>query len=66
MCSSFHVHTALIKHLLMSFFPSLLDKAAFLYGKKLEITGQTNQLVTKGRGGPKCKDALLSIVVNRN
>ncbi len=43
-----------------------LAKAAFLYGKRLESTGQTNQLITGGRGGPKCKDALLSVVVNRN
>lgn len=41
-------------------------KAAFLYGKKLDSTGQTNQLVTEGRGGPKCKDALLSLVISRN
>ena len=42
------------------------SKAAFLYGKKLDSTGQTNQLVTEGRGGPKCKDALLSLVISRN
>lgn len=42
------------------------DEAGFLFGKKLDSTGQTGGQVTNGPGGPKCKDALLSVVVNRN
>jgi len=41
------------------------DEAGFLFGKRLSRTGQTGQLVTSGRGGSTCKDALLSIIVNR-
>mmetsp|Transcript_23860 Transcript_23860/g.48239 ORF Transcript_23860/g.48239 Transcript_23860/m.48239 type:complete len:363 (-) Transcript_23860:144-1232(-) len=41
------------------------DEAGFLYGKLLESTGMTGEIVSRGPGGPKCKDALLSVVVNR-
>ena len=42
------------------------DEAGFLFGKLLSETGQTREQVTNGPGGPKCKDALLSVVVNRD
>lgn len=42
------------------------DEAGFLFGRVLDKTGQTGRLVTEGVGGPKCKDALLSVVVNRD
>lgn len=42
------------------------DEAGFLFGKELDKSGQTGRLVTGGVGGPKCKDALLSVVVNRD
>merc|ERR1712194_967675 len=41
------------------------DEAGFLFGKRLESGGNTGKQTTRGDGGPKCKDALLSIVVNR-
>jgi len=44
---------------------SYLSKAGFLYGEELDHTGETGKSVTGGRGGPHCKDALLSVVVNR-
>lgn len=47
-------------------FTNSYDEAGFLFGKKLNQTGQTGELLTGGPGGPKCKDALLSVVVNRN
>lgn len=42
-----------------------IDEAGFLFGKRLSSTGQTGQQVTSGRGGSTCKDAMLSIIVNR-
>jgi hypothetical protein len=41
-------------------------KAGFLFGERLDRTGQTGKLITGGPGGSKCKDDLLSVVVNRN
>lgn len=46
-------------------FTKSFDEAGFLYGKRLQRGGNTGEQTTKGDGGPKCKDALLSIVVNR-
>ena len=40
-------------------------KAGFLLGERLSRTGQAGKLITGGLGGSKCKDALLSVVVNR-
>ena len=45
---------------------SQLTKAGFLFGERLDHTGQTGKLITGGPGGSACKDALLSVVVNRN
>ncbi|KAL3797058.1 hypothetical protein ACHAW5_009644 [Stephanodiscus triporus] len=42
------------------------DEAGFLFGERLDHTGQTGKLITGGPGGSMCKDALLSVVVNRN
>ena len=42
-----------------------LPKAGFLYGEELDQTEPTGIIRTGGRGGPSCKDALLSVVVNR-
>lgn len=42
------------------------DEAGFLFGKKLNESGNTGKLITGGPGGPKCKDAMLSVIVNRN
>ena len=42
-----------------------LSKTGFLYGEELDQTGETGRLTTSGRGGHLCKDALLSVVVNR-
>ena len=41
------------------------DDAGFLYGKRIEQTGFTGELTTEGTGRSACKDALLSVVVNR-
>lgn len=41
------------------------EDTGFLYGEELDQTGETGRLRTKGRGGQLCKDALLSVVVNR-
>jgi hypothetical protein len=49
----------------MFFFRINLSKAGFLYGEELDRTGETGASVTGGQGGPNCKDALLSVVVNR-
>ncbi|KAK1743622.1 hypothetical protein QTG54_005219 [Skeletonema marinoi] len=46
-------------------FTNSVDEAGFLFGKRLEETGMSGKLITGGRGGPKCKDALVSLVVNR-
>ena len=46
-------------------FTKSVDEAGFLFGKKLDKDGQTGELITGGPGGPKCKDAMLSVVVNR-
>ena len=35
-----------------------------MYGKKLDQAGLTGKLATEGNGGPLCKDALLSLVIN--
>jgi len=45
--------------------PYSSSQAGFVFGKKLDRSGQTGALITGGPGGPKCKDALLSVVVNR-
>ena len=42
------------------------SKAGFLFGERLDHAGQTGKRITGGPGGSKCKDALLSVVVNRN
>lgn len=47
-------------------FTTSIDEAGFLYGKKLDRAGNIGEKKTRGAGGPKCKDALLSVVVNRN
>ena len=41
------------------------DGFGILFGEKLDRTGQTGGHTTRGQGGSKCKDALLSVVVNR-
>ena len=41
------------------------SKAVFLFGERLDHTGQTRKRITGGPGGSKCKDALQSVVVNR-
>ena len=41
------------------------EDAGSLMGKELNHSGPTGELVTGGKGGPVCKDVLLSIVVNR-
>ena len=41
------------------------SKAGFLFGERLDHAGQTGKRITGGPGGSKCKDALLSVVVNR-
>lgn len=43
-----------------------LFQAGFLYGEELDQTGPTGVSRTGGQGGPSCKDALLSVVVNRD
>ena len=47
-------------------FTNASDEAGFLFGQRLDTSGKTGSKTTRGRGGPKCKDALLSVVVNRN
>mmetsp|Transcript_29746 Transcript_29746/g.66762 ORF Transcript_29746/g.66762 Transcript_29746/m.66762 type:complete len:347 (-) Transcript_29746:107-1147(-) len=47
-------------------FTNASDEAGFLFGKRLDVSGNTGSKTTRGSGGPKCKDALLSVVVNRN
>ncbi|KAL7547077.1 hypothetical protein ACHAWF_010393 [Thalassiosira exigua] len=41
------------------------DEAGFLFGKRLDEEGPTGELITRGPGAHGCKDALLSVVVNR-
>jgi hypothetical protein len=41
------------------------SKFGILFGEKLDRSGQTGSHITRGQGGSKCKDALLSVVVNR-
>ena len=47
-------------------FRLILPKAGFLFGEEIDHTGETGSLRTGGRGGEVCKDALLSVVVNRS
>ena len=42
------------------------DEFGILFGKELLSVGPTGKYITGGKGGSKCKDALLSIVVNRS
>ncbi len=51
---------------LMVLFGINLSKARFLFEEKLDHTGETGTSITKGQGGPYCKDALLSVVVKRD
>jgi hypothetical protein len=51
---------------LMLLFGINLSKAGFLFGEELDRTGETGMSVTEGRGGPHCKDALLSVIVKRD
>lgn len=39
------------------------DEAGFLFGGILSSTGDTGSMKTHGAGGPKCKDALVSLTV---
>ncbi len=50
----------------MVFFRLNLSWAGFLFGEELDQTGDTGSITTEGRGGHLCKDALLSVVVNRD
>jgi hypothetical protein len=51
---------------MFSYTSTLFFQAGFLYGEELDHTGHTGVSRTGGRGGPSCKDALLSVVVNRD
>lgn len=39
------------------------DEAGYLYSKRLLSSGPTGKLVTRGKGGPASKDALISLVL---
>ena len=39
------------------------DEAGFLFGGILTETGDTGPMKTHGEGGPKCKDALVSLTI---
>ena len=41
------------------------DEFGILFGRELTTIGPTGKYITGGKGGSTCKDALLSIVVNR-
>ena len=42
-----------------------ITQRGFLFGERLRRSGPTGELITGGLGGSKCKDSLLSVVVNR-
>jgi len=42
-----------------------ITQRGFLFGERLRRSGPTEELITGGLGGSKCKDSLLSVVVNR-
>ncbi|NRA47216.1 MAG: hypothetical protein HRU09_19880 [Oligoflexales bacterium] len=39
------------------------DEAGFLFGGYADETGETGTMVTRGNGGPACKDALISLSI---
>jgi hypothetical protein len=51
---------------LMVLFGINLSKVGFLFGEELDYRGETGMSITKGQGGPHCKDALLSVVEKRD
>jgi hypothetical protein len=59
------IHALLGNNVLMVFFCINLSKAGSFCVKKLSQTGEPGIIITVGQGQPHCKNALLSVFVNR-